>query len=60
MEAKALQSEVIDEKNAKELTDMLNEEKREKKVFEQTQFDYEDNSAIKMREQEAMQLIKDG
>ena len=39
---------------------MYNEDIREKQVFENFDFDHEDVGAIKKRESQALQLIKEG
>jgi hypothetical protein len=49
-----LKSSVIDEKTADRVTNMLNEEKREKKVYEQQEFDHEDVADIRSRESQAI------
>lgn len=57
---KDLESETINKETAKRVTTMLNEQKREKKVFETTVTDHEDPNEVKSREAQALALIKSG
>lgn len=59
-EKKDLASKVITEEKAAELVEELNEFKREKKVFEDFEFDHEDVADIRKREEKALALIAAG
>ena len=53
-------SNIINEKDKKELVEMWNEEHREKKVFEDFGFDATDKDELLRRENETIELIKSG
>lgn len=55
-----VQSNIIDQKNAEELVEMYNEHVRQKKVYEDYNFDYNSYEVISKREQQAIELIKSG
>jgi hypothetical protein len=51
---------VFTEKEKEELKDMYNEEIREKKVYEDFEFDHDDLKVVQKREQQALALIRAG
>ena len=51
---------ILSKKDAEEVVAMVNEDRRKKAVFENFEFEADDMRTLKKREDEALQLIKDG
>ena len=60
VEAEAIESNVINKEQAKELADMFNEENRKKPVYEDFKFSAKDKDHLLDREEETIKLMKEG
>jgi hypothetical protein len=60
VEEAAFNTNILSEKDAKEVVAMVNEDRRVKAVYEDFNFDPDSMRELEKREAEALQLIKDG